>query len=351
MVLSSLTLWLLVGAIIGGVAGALVGALPMLGLAGVVIVVGEMAGSGVLATNPPSVIDPAVAPLDAVGITGALGFGPVVGPHVAFAGGVAAAAYAGRKQTFDTTFRYHQAKQIAIPLPREPGVVLVGAGFGVVGITIATLAARLSVPVDPIAFSIVLSALFHRAAFGYPLLGRLRELDRSLLDMSPFTEGRYWGKTGDETAQGTGGRHIVEPWQPAYYEPRLVLGLGAGVGLGAGIVAVVADSPFLAFGIAAASLLAVSAEIYDVPVTHHIALPAGIVAVAVDGSPVAALAGAVVFGVAAAAIAELAQRVLYAHADTHFDPAFVAILITSVVLSALASAGLLDAGAVPYPVL
>ncbi len=350
MVLTGLTLWLIAGAVLGGIAGAAIGALPMLGVAGVVVVIGELAGDSVFADGSSPLLDPAVAPLDAVGLTGAIGFGPVVGPHVAFAGGVAAAAYVGRKQTFDTTFRYHQAKQIAVPLPREPAVFLVGAAFGLLGLVLAWLSARLSVPVDPIALSIVLSGFMHRLVFGYPLLGRLRESDRSVLDMSPFTAGEYWGDEGHDTAQGTGGRHIVEPWQPAYYELQTVLGIGLAVGLGSGIIALVGDSVFLAFGIAAASLLAGVAELYDVPVTHHIALPAGIVAVAVDASPAAAIVGAVVIGVVAAAIGELAQRTLYAHADTHLDPSFVAILVTSLLLSVVASVGLLDATAIPYPV-
>jgi hypothetical protein len=42
--------------------------------------------------------------------------------------------------------------------------------------------------------------------------------------------------------------------------------------------------------------------------------------------------------------------VLFAHGDTYLDPAFTSILVTSVLLSGLAAAGLLLPGAVPYPV-
>lgn len=349
MVLSELTIGVVLAGVAGGMIGAAIGALPALSLAGITIVVGEAAG-GVLGTSdPPGVFDVAAAPLDAGGVTGVVGLGPVFGPHVAFAGGVAAAAYAGRKETFDTGFRYHQAKQIAKPLPSRPPVLLVGGAFGLFSVLVARVAAGLELPLDPIALAVVLSAFVHRLALGYPLLGRLRDLDRSLFDMSPYENGQYWGDEDNETAQGTGGRHVVEPWLPEHCEWQNVAVLGVAVGIGSGYIALATGSVFLAFGIALTSLLFLSLGAFSLPVTHHMALPASIAALAVDAEPVVGLVVAGVFGLLAALIGELAQRVLYAHADTHFDPAFVSILLTSILLAILVAAGVFEPGPVPYP--
>lgn len=350
---AGLTVGAVVAALAGGVVGALLGALPTLGVTGITVVLGELAGEELFAeaVGPAGVFDPATAPLDAVGLTAAIGFGPVIGPHVAFAGGAGAAAYAGRKEAFDTEFRYHQAKQIAKPPSRSKGVALVGAAFGLFGLLVASLAVTASVPVDPVALSVVVSAFCHRLVFGYPLLGRLRGLDTSILDMSPFEKGHYWGDEDHDTAQGIAGRHVVEPWLPAYYGWDRTLAIGAGVGVGAGAIALLSESVFLAFGLAAAAVLAVPAGIYSIPVTYHVALPASIGALAVDGTPALGLVAALVFGVVAAFAGELTQRTLYAHADTHLDPAFASIVLTSLLLSVLATAGVLDATWIPYPVL
>lgn len=350
MVLSELTIGILLAGFAGGIFGAAIGALPALSLAGVVIVAGETLAV-VFPESTAATLDVfgvGAAPLDAVGTTAAIGFGPVLGPHVAFAGGVAGAAFAGRKGTFDTTFRYHQAKQIAKPLGSAPRVLLVGGVFGLFGVLVARVATGLSLPVDPIALAVVISAFVHRLVLGYPLLGRVRETEHSLLDMSPFENSAYWGDEDNETAQGTGGRHVVEPWQPDHYAWENNVVLGVGVGLGAGFIALATGSVFLAFGITLASLLFLAGGLYTLPVTHHMALPAGIAALAVDTDPLVALVLAGIFGVLGAVIGELAQRLFYAHGDTHFDPSFLSILATSLLLALLVTAGVLDAGPVPY---
>ena len=348
MVSPEVVLGLLLVGFAGGAFGAAIGALPALGLAGVSIVLGEMIAVGT-GTSTSSALGIDLAVLDAVGLSAAAGFGPLIGPHVAFAGGAAAAASAGRKGTIDTSFRYHQAKQIAKPLWRNPRSLVVGGVFGAFGVVVARLAGAVPVPLDPIAFAVVLSALTHRLAFGYVLLGRVHGLGRSVLDMSPFETEEYWGDGGNPTAQGIGGRHVVEPWQPEFDDWKVVTALGAGVGFGAGVIAIATGSPFLAFGLALASLLAVPTGTYTVPVTHHIAFPAGIAALAAGSTPLTGIAFAVGFGTLGGLLGELSGRVCYAHGDTHFDPAFLSVLLTSLVLGVLAVAGVVDAGAVPYP--
>jgi hypothetical protein len=355
MATAMLTIELVLAAAAGGMLGAALGGLPAFSLAGIVITIGEIANVGVVTgdtgAGESELLGTDLAPLDAVGATGAVGFGPVLGPHVAFAGGVAAAAYLGRKETFDTGFRYHQAKNIRRPLGSDPEVLLVGGAFGLLGAVVARLTASAALPVDPVMLSLVVSGFVHRLAFGYPLVGRVRDLQSSVLDMSPFERGEYWGQEDRETAQGTGGRHVVEPWLPDHYEWGQVAGLGVAVGIASGYLALVTGSVFLAFGITAASLLFLSAGLYAVPVTHHMALPASIAAWAVlpEVEPIVALALAGVFGLLGAVLGELAQRTLYAHADTHLDPAAVSIVLTSLLLAVLAAVGPLDPGRIPYP--
>lgn len=360
MVTSLLTVEVLIAGLAGGMIGAAIGGLPALSLAGLVITVGEiatmpLASAGSSDANvvvAPEVFGVDSAALDAIGLTGAIGFGPVLGPHVAFAGGVAAAAYLGRAETVDTSFRYHQAKKITRPLGSAPDILVVGGIFGVVGVLLARLAAGVDLPVDPIALAVVLSAFAHRVAFGYPVFGRIRNLDSSILDMSDFEAGAYWGAKGHETSQGTGGRHVVEVWLPDHYQWENVAILGLAVGLASGYIALVSGSAFLAFGIAAFAVGFLAFGLYSIPIVYHMALPASIAALAIDaGEPVVALVVAAVFGVVAALLGELAQRTLYAHADTHLDPPFVAILLTSLLLTLLVTAGVFEPAFVPYPAL
>lgn len=350
MPVSELTVEILLAGLAGGMLGAAVGALPALSLAGFVLVVGEMAGVADL-FDIDEVFGVSPAAVDAVGLGGALGLGPVLGPHVAFAGGVAAAAFLGRRETFDTTFRYHQAKNVSRPLGSDPATLLVGGAFGLLGVVLARLVAGLGVPVDPVFLAVVASAFLARLAFGYPLLGRIREVD-SPLDMSPHARGDRWGEDSFETEQGTEGRQVVEVWLPDHYDPANVAVLGLAVGLFSGYVALVSNSAFLAFGIALFSLAFLATGLYSLPVTHHMALPAGIAAVAAsEFDPVVALVAAGVFGVLGALLGELAQRLFYAHGDTHVDPPAVSIVLTSLLIALLATVGILDPALVPYPTL
>lgn len=357
MVFSLLSIELLLAGLAGGMLGAALGALPAFSLAGLVITVGEIArlpagltgeAEDTLLVTEVFGVDPAA--IEAVGLTGTVGFGALLGPHVAFAGGVAAAAYVSRGQTIDTGFRYHQAKKITRPLGSTPDVLLVGGAFGVLGVLIARIVAGLEIPVDPIFLAVVLSAVIHRLAFGYPVLGRIRSVEGSILDMSGFEAGLYWGAEGYETAEGTAGRHVVEVWLPDHYEWDNVAVLGAAVGLASGYIALVSGSAFLAFGLAATALGFLCLGLYSMPIVYHMALPASIAALAVDtGEPVVALLVAAVFGVIAALAGELAQRVLYAHGDTHFDPPAVAIVLTSLLITGLVTAGVFEPEFVPYP--
>ena len=321
---------------------ASVGALPSFSLAGLMVVVGELYA---LARKTAGV---ELAPVD---VTGSIAFGVVLGPHVAFGGGAAAAAYAAKRGYLDPgDFPYHPATEVTRGLGSRPDVLAVGGVFGVLGYWMATLSASLGFPTDPVALGVVVSALAHRVAFGYSLVGASAG---RLFDMSPFE---------NENPSADGGR-VVEPWLPYQYRWTHVLALGAVVGVLGGYVAYRTASPFLAFGISVVALVFVNAGVPSITVTHHMSLPAStaVVATVPAASPTPATVAAALslpeavllgafFGVVGAFFGEVSQRVLYAHADTHLDPPAASIVLTSLLVAVLALAGLFPGAAwVPLP--
>lgn len=335
-------LYLLLAAFAGGAFGAAIGALPAFVFTGVMVIAGEAANliGDMLATGGAlGIADPSVA------ITGAVAFGPVFGPHISFAGGAAAAAYAARKGYMDTGHPFHMAKDITYAHGTKVDVLAVGGAFGILGALIRQVSAGFGLPWDPIAMGVVLSALFHRIVLGYPLVGL--DGDHGLLDMSPFTE----GKKRDD---GSGRRFVVEPWLPHQYKWMGVAFLGLVAGLLGAYTALETGSPFLAFGISAASLLFLNLGVEKTPVTHHITLTASTAALAVGasgaevepaliagvGNEIALLFGGG-FGVICALFGELFQRVFYAHGDTHWDPPAAAIVFGTFLLAVLYFAGVI----------
>jgi len=351
---------MLLVAFAGGVLGAALGGYAAYGLAGLVITAGEI---GRLALGPGGndlIVENATVNATATGggaagtlgvnATGLIGYGPVLGPHVAFAGGVAAAAFAARKGYLDTGYGYHEAKHVTTALGSRPDVLLVGGVFGVIGYWLAQLSVRFSLPWDPVAASIVLSALLHRTVFGYPLLGKL---GTGLLDMSPFERGDRRPSTTAPDGEGPGqfsqgGRYLVEPWLPHQYRWTNVSVLGFAVGIFGGFVAVATGSVALAFGIAAVALLLPVANVSRAPITHHMAFPAAIAALALpEAEPTVAILVAGGFGLYGALAGELAQRLFYAHGDTHFDPPSASILITTLTIALLDVAGVFTQTLIP----
>lgn len=79
---------------------------------------------------------------------------------------------------------------------------------------------------------------------------------------------------------------------------------------------------------------------FKIPVTHHITITAGLAAMVwfpvVGHNLILALVAAVVFGVMAAGLAEVAQRLMYARGDTHIDPPAASIWLSHTIVCALA---------------
>ncbi|MFC6825485.1 hypothetical protein [Halopelagius fulvigenes] len=316
----------IIAAFAGGAFGAALGALPAFVFTGFMVIAGEAAS---------------IANADAGAITGSVAFGAPFSPAISFAGGAAAAAYAAKRGYMQSGFDYHNAKDITFALGTKPDVLAVGGVFGILGYWLTVLSSTFALPYDAIAMGVTLSALLHRIAFGYPIIGEVR--GDGILDMSPF-EREELRPVGDQSATATeesrtptdGGqetRLAVEPWLPHQYEWGGVAAISLVAGLFGGYIAMVTGSTFLAFGISAASLLFLNLGVERIPVTHHMTLPASAAAIAVtgggDGSLLVALLWAGAFGLVSGLFGELFQRVFYAHGDTHWDPPAAAIVFGS----------------------
>jgi MFS family permease len=328
-------MYLLLAAFAGGAFGAAVGALPAFVFTGIMVIAGEAGGLN--------------------GVTGSLAFGAFFGPHVSFAGGAAAAAYAAKKGYMQTGFDFHESKNITAALGLHVDVLVVGGLFGILGVLIRQVSVSFGMPWDPIAMGVVLSALFHRLFLGYSLIGKVH--GAGLFDMGPFEreEKRVSdaGTVSDHIKSATD-RLAVEPWLPHQYKWGNVAFLGLTAGLLGAYAAIETGSPFLAFGISAASLLFLNLGVEKFPVTHHMTLPASTIALAVVASGEGVEAGLItgasdltgliagaVFGLIGALFGEAFQRVFYSHGDTHWDPPAAAIVFATFLIALLYLGGVL----------
>lgn len=353
-----------VAAFAGGAFGAMIGALHSFIFAGFVIIAGEAAN---IAGRSVAGLDAAAGDpvaLGAVGLTSNIGFGAVFGPHIAFAGGVAATAYAAKKGYMESDWGYHEGKNIFWCFScHRLDVLAVGGLFGTGGYLAAFALGEVGAPVDPIAASIVVSAAVHRLVVGYSVFGAPH--GNGYLDVSPFEREEIIATDGGggEPEQ----RLAVEPWIPWMYQWSGVATLGVIAGALGGFIFFQTGSPFLAFGISAASIMILNDGLDDnygdfsitPPLTHHITLcgSAGVLAfsgVAIPAATPATVAAAIplwqalavgaAFGLVAALIGELSERFIYAHADTHWDPPATAIALTTLLIGVLGSVGVLPTG-------
>lgn len=340
---------MLLAAFAGGAFGAAIGALPAFIFTGFLVMFGEsvkilMGDLSGIAGFDPMLFEQTSA------ITDQLGFGPVFGPHISFAGGAAASAYAAKKGYMDTGFPYHEAKNIAFAQGPKADVLIIGGLFGILGYWITTLSVTFGLPWDPIALGVVLSALSHRLFLGYPLIG---DVKKGILNMTPFAE----GEERIPRAEGvTKIRLLVEPWLGHQYKWTEVSMLGIVVGILAAFITYETGSVFLPFGISAALLLFLNLGVERITVTHHISLISSTSIVAATGggymdySLGSMLLIGALFGFIAALFGELFQRVFYAHGDTHVDPPAGAIVMGTLLIATLAVFGLFpDAAWIPLP--
>ncbi|HEU0119313.1 MAG TPA: hypothetical protein VFQ91_02230 [Bryobacteraceae bacterium] len=270
-------------AIAGGAMGAALGAGPAFIFTGVFVLIGvaiAAAGGG-------------------KEFIGNVAFGPLLGPHVSFAGGVAAAAFAAKRG-------YH-------PTGRDIGrglmglnrldVLAVGGLFGGLGLVVqSAIAATGAGPMtDSIALTVFLLAILTRLAFGKT------------------------GLWGDRSQPGE--------WLPFQRDWTQVAGIGAVLGFTSAYltqtIGVAKGGDVTGFGFAAVTLLFLHTGT-TVPVWHHIALPAA-VAFSLTGNLWIGCGA----GVAGAVVGELFARAMLNHGDTHIDPPAAAIATLTTVLKLL----------------
>ena len=326
-------IWL--GAAAGGAFGAALGALPAFAFTGFLVMGGTL--------------------FDAGGSGVDIGFGPVFGPHISFAAGAAAAAYASKQGYMQSGFDYHNGKDITVALGSKPDILAVGAAFGLIGVLIETTFRFLAVPTDPIAFTVVASALIHRAVFGYSVIGVVSDKADGYFDMGPFEreETRAAGEVPGDGGKEGADRLAVEPWLPNMYKWSHVASIGIVAGIAGGYAGIQSGSPFLGFGISAATLLFLNLGVGKIPVTHHMTLPGATAYFAVIAEGDAAISGldpafglvfAGIFGLLGALIGEAFQRIFYAHGDTHVDPPAAAIFIVHSIIALLVILGIFQTG-------
>ena len=332
---------LLITALAGGAFGAAIGALPAFIFTGFVVFLGE--GVAILQRQLGSVEAVPKGEL-AVGLTGVIGFGAITGPHIAFAGGVAASAYAGKKypEMEPDGWDYHFGKNILYAFGTKPDILAVGAVFGAAGMLIAKISGGLGFPTDGIALAVVATAFLARAAFGYPIVGSWA--GSNILDMSPFEreEQRTVTDGGVEME-----RLATEPWLPHQYRWSGVTAIGLVGGILAGYIWLQTGSIFMGYAISAMSLLFLQLGVEKIPVTHHITLMGSVgavVALPMVGSEPVALLVAGAFGVLSGLLGELTQRMFYSHSGTHVDPPAMAIVIVMLLVGVLFLLGVLPNG-------
>ena len=296
----------LIAAFGGGVIGAYMGALPSFIMTGIFALVG-------------SILTAAGATTDiAVGV---LAFGSFVGPHIAFAGGVAAAAYAGKKG------KLASGADIVSSLNGlgEPDVIAVGGIFGVLGFLINYGISQLPVignsgpaTTDLPGITVFILAVITRLVFG-----------------STGLTGKYTG-TGKREWYSTGKGFVYNALLGASI--GIVVSCLAMVFFKSGNAAAFAIFPIICFGFAATSLIFTQTG-FATPATHHIFLPSGLAAsVGILAWGESGIILGVLFGILGSLMGDLVGKSLNSHCDTHIDPPATTIFTLTIIINAIGSA-------------
>jgi len=271
-------LMLVLFAFVGGLFGALIGALPAFIFTGFVVIAGVAAS---------------MVGAPAFDVVGSVAFGAYLGPHIAFGGGVAAAAFsANKKKELDA------GPNILMPLAKfgDPMTLIVGGIFGSLAYLINMLYADiLALPTDTVAMTVVTSGIIARFAFGKSgLIG-----DTSVADRKYFAQSK---------------------------EFVFLLIQGLGIGILVSHVSILSGSAVLGFGISAASLVFAQMG-FPTPATHHVSLVAAYAALATGNVFVGAL-----FGAIACIFGDFIVKTFNSHCDTHIDPPAFTIFVLSFVI-------------------
>lgn len=284
--------WLILAAA-GGVFGTMIGANYAFSFTGVTILL----GFGVAAATGNTMV------LDYIS------FGPAFGPHIAFAGGVAAAAYAAKKG-----YLASGGKDVNSPLAGlgRADVLLIGALFGVGGYLFQRLVTHIpwfGSHTDSIAFTVVCSGVLVRILFGRT------GVFHSITKPEGTTRWLDWQETPGQllTVSASSGLFAagIATMLVGYIAP-----------LSANPEAIIANAQVIPFAISALCIFFVAGGL-KFPVTHHMTISAGLAAVLffnATGSGFLAISVGTAFGILAGFAGEYFARLAYAHGDTHIDP-------------------------------
>jgi len=250
---------------------------------------------------------------------GTVAFGAVFGPHIAFVGGVAAAAYAKKIHCLAS------GKDISTGLLslKKLSVIFIGGLFGMLGYGVNLgYSSLLANRIDTVALTVFTTAL----------------LTKFLFDADLSFKGLF-GHVPKEIRE-VGGRFSIRStgvWLPYMNTPaeKVMVAIVAGT-LSAYVTQLLLQNPATAsvavlfgFGISATSLLFLQFGI-NIPVTHHITL--------VSAYAVAASGGNIYWGIAGAIISvfitDLLAKTFHVYGDSHVDPPAMGISIGSLLFLA-----------------
>jgi len=266
----------------GGIFGAAIGGLPafiftgFMGLIGIAIL--SSGGSPVILND--------------------VTFGSLFGPHIAFAGGVAAAAYSANKKNY-----LESGTDIATSLNKfgDPMVLMVGGLFGMLGHLLNNLFVSINLQLDTPGLTVFILGILTRVVFGQTgIFGEKKDVN------------------GKE-------KKILVDSKTLLFD----LVLGAGLGFVISYLVILTQINVLGFCISAALLIFAQMG-FGVPTTHHITMVAGYAAIATGNIWIATA-----FAVLASIVGELICNIFNTNCDSHIDPPAATIFLCSALIFAL----------------
>lgn len=287
-------IYALIAAFGGGAFGALIGSIPAFILTGFLAIVGGVLGLAGIAE--PSI--------------GNITFGSFLGPHIAFTGGVAAAAFAGNKRK-----TLGNGNDVLTPLYsiNDYTVALVGGIFGVLGFLFNYIyGSVLSLKTDLPALSVFTVFIIVRLVFG--------------------KTGLFGKYTGEGKREWLPDKNILIN--------HIILGLAMGIVVSGVAISMINSGvsaeamsmyPIVCFGISAFSLIFLQTG-FPIPVTHHITLPAAFATI---------MTGNIFIGIGVAIVCAvtwlIAGKVFNSHCDTYIDPPAIVIFAIMFIINGLFS--------------
>ena len=243
------------------------------------------------------------------GLTGIVAFGTVLGPHLSFAAGAAATAYAKKIGKIDSGTALGQG----LASLGEPKVLAVGGIFGIIGWAIGTylipyiFGTLLPVGTDNPGMTVVISGVIARLAFG----------KRGLLSAKPSCLSK--GKDlGGVILRGVAFSLMVAGTAVALKDNVASLGGYA----------------IIVFGLAAVSLIFPGMASW-----HHIGIISGLAVVTalvdLQMAPAAAVLMSVGCGTAAALLCNFENCLINTDVDSHIDGEGFSICLMTIVISAI----------------